>query len=96
MAPADNRRGLPAREIYQGETVDRIREMEKSHTVVRVTLSGKVIGVVNGVTKRARATRFSAAEIQEILMVRSGVHGGGDGGSWGPEPDGGDRPESDL
>ena len=41
----------------ESETVDSIREMASSHTGLRISLSGKVVGKVKNATKRLKKTR---------------------------------------
>ena len=41
----------------EGKALDSIREMASSHTGLRISLSGKVIGKVKNATKRLKKTR---------------------------------------
>ena len=75
--------GGTIREIGEGEALDRLREMEEGHSIVRTTLSGRLIGLVN-VTKRAKVIEWSESDrAQAEDVVRKYLHSSDNGSRGG-------------
>ena len=81
--------------IYTSETMDRIREMEGSHTDVRADLSGRIWGRVIGLKRRARKTKFTEQEVQAISVVWDNLQRAGNGSRERQLDQRGDRSQFD-
>ena len=69
--------------VGTSEAMDRLRVMEEGHSLVRTTVSGRLIGLAK-VTKRARVVEWTDADrSQAEAVVREYLHGSNNGGIGG-------------